>query len=62
MEGPAEYECRGGPLDGERMPDRGWLFLEVARAEIRDSDVVIRPGFQSGVYERQGDTYRWRTD
>jgi hypothetical protein len=54
-----QFFCFGGPLDGERIRDRGLFFTTVAQlAEVRDG-VVGRPGWSSGVYERRADGYHW---
>jgi hypothetical protein len=39
----------GGPLDGDRVGDRGWFWRPLV------------PGW-AGTYERNGAVYRWRAD
>jgi hypothetical protein len=44
------YECRGGPLDGEQLRDRGDAFKVAAEAGRRDLE---------GEYRRSGMLYIW---
>lgn len=56
-----EYECRGGPLDGQVIADRGLYFTTIATMEERGWDgIVTGAGWSSGIYERRPDGYHWR--
>jgi hypothetical protein len=64
------YECIGGPHDGERVPDHGWLWRITAAMELPEprepwqgegEPPAVRPG-ASGSYVQEGRTYRWEPD
>jgi hypothetical protein len=59
---PGELECFGGPLDHQRVSDRGVFFKTLPALEVIGDGKLVSPAFPSGTYERRGHAYYWRAD
>ena len=55
----AKVECRGGPYDGERVPDVGMFWRVMASVNLATGQ--SQPG-SSGTYVQRSRVYQWEPD
>jgi hypothetical protein len=59
---PTVLECFGGPLDGQRITERGAFFWTLETVGIIRDEVLVYPGVPAETYLRQADRYHWHPD